>query len=186
MSDTRPAPPITLEGIEEQLLGDLARAERLAVRTRLAELRESERGLPAPYTRALAVPRHALTDFLPHLDRMAAQGMELIHIAARLGLSTRVLNDFAERFADVKLALTGGFARGIDEMSGALYRAGVAEGAVGAQTFYLRTKANYRDQKESGPAVVVNVGTAPAPITIEHAADLSERQRALLTAEEGD
>ena len=167
--------PLSLEGIEERL----DREERVLVRARLAELRESERGLPPAYSLAHE-ERHALTQYLPHIERMAAQGMHPEQMAYRLGLSPWVFFDAIKHFSDLRLAVTGGAARGVDEQSAALYRAGVVHGQVAAQTFHLRTRGGFREPKEQAPSVVVNIGTEASPRTVQHAGTLAERQRALI------
>ena len=71
--------------------------------------------IPAAYQIVPAKVPHVFKRFLPQIDGMAAQGMEMAEIAARLRIAAFVLIDAAARFPDVAAAFTGGRARGADE-----------------------------------------------------------------------
>jgi hypothetical protein len=121
---------------------------------------------------------HAYQSLLPHVERMAKQGMSLRHIAARLGVALFALEEACKLFPDVAVALSGGLARGIDEQSEALYRAGV-RGDVGAAKFFLQTKGDFVPAS-TAPQVIVNIGEQKASVTTIAIESMAERQKALL------
>lgn len=153
---------------------DRAPAQHPLVRAAVAEAWS----LPPTYTLARDVKRHFLTDFLPHIERMAAQQLDIATIAARLGHSSRVLEDAAARFEDVLLALTGGKARGLDDISGALYRNAMI-GETGAQTFILRTRGGFTVASERAPSGGSGEGEKVIDVTLDNVNALADRQRAL-------
>ena len=134
--------------------------------------------LPKTYEMVRGVPAHFLTSALPHIERMAAQGLEPGQIAARLNLSLGVLMDAAKRFEDVRMSLVGGRARGADELSASLYNAGI-NGNVAAAGMLLKTKHGFVAVQQ------VEVKTTSqqdlhAPVTIEHAESLRDAQALLI------
>jgi hypothetical protein len=121
---------------------------------------------------------HAYQSLLPHVERMAKQGMSLRHIAARLGVALFALQEAVQLFPDVAAALSGGLARGIDEQSESLYAAGI-KGDVGASKFYLQTKGDFVPAS-TAPQVTVNIGDQKASVTTFAIESMADRQRALL------
>ena len=145
-----------------------------------AAMRAAAEGLPAPYISARLSERdHQFSAILHHIERLAYQGMTGTQIAARIGVDENLLAWAAETYSDVAWALRGGAARGADELSAAAMRGAVARGNSSLATFMLKTKHGFAEPKEAAP-VVINVGTGPAPVTLEHAGNLAERQAALL------
>lgn len=131
-------------------------------------------------------PPHGLSVHLPDIERMSAQGLEVLQIAMRLGLTESVLTDAAMRFRDVALALTGGRARLWDQASAVLYRKAMA-GDTQALTFFLKTKGGF-----NAPVLLQSEpprddsGSAPAPITLDHVRGMAARQAALFVERDRD
>ena len=158
----------------------LAECRELALKS--ADMLRGEKGLPKPHTLMLNVPPHIFTDRLDHIERMAFQGMGLQQISARLGVSTRVFTDAAERFPDIRAALEGGVARAADELSGVAMRNAITGKDSGMIKFLLQAKHSFVQPRDT-PNVTVNIGQLGAPPTIDHADNLEAEQRRLLEAE---
>lgn len=118
--------------------------------------------LPAPWVEAmLRTPRHPLRKHLPHIERMAAQGMEPPQIAARLNVPLAVLEAAALEFEDVRVAFTGGRARGVDTASRAILKAS-ERGDVGAAKFLLQSKGGFAPtSRQEAPPPLASSGPAP-------------------------
>jgi hypothetical protein len=160
-------------------LSTLSKAEAKAVALRLWDMRRAEAGMRKAYTLIKGVERHPFTDALEHVERMAFQGMNGEQIAARLGVSARVLRDAAQHFPDLMAALTGGRARATDELSAVAMRAAIGKGDIGAVKFMLQTRHGYNPPKD-GPSVVVNMGAGATPPALEIADEQAARQQRLL------
>jgi hypothetical protein len=145
-----------------------------------AAMRAEAEGLGKPYVTARELERpHQFTPILHHIERLAYQGLTGLQIAARIGVDVNLLAWAAERWSDVRAALAGGAARGADELSAAAMRGAVARGNGSLATFMLKTKHGFAEPKEA-PSVVVNVGSEAAPVTLQHADALADRQAELL------
>lgn len=95
----------------------------------LTELDETPRAyllVPSPF-------RHIFERSLPEIEHMAAQGLKMVEIAARLQIPAAALVDAAARFPDVAAAFTGGRDRGAAEISASLRAAGLAGQRGGGQ-----------------------------------------------------
>lgn len=138
-----------------------------------------ETGLPKTFELVRGVPVHIYTPLLPHIERMAAQGITRPTIAARFGWTVEELNAAADTFADVRAALEGGRARGVEEVSGAQYRNAVA-GDSAAAAAYLKGVGEWSSGgTPAGTAsVTINVSSAPAQQgkIIDVAAEMARRQ----------
>lgn len=134
-------------------------------------------GVIPPYMLETAPP-HPFQRYLADVERMAAQGLELHQIAARLGFSEMVFADAAVRFRDLAAALTGGRARLWDQVSARLFRNAMA-GDTSALTFLAKTKAGFAAptvlQVETKPSE-----PKPAPITLDHVDGMAARQIELM------
>lgn len=179
--DSGTAAAIDQASADRAVAGALAAAGARQDAERDATMRAEAEGLGRPHEalRGL-VPSHQLTSVLRHIERMAYQGMTGLQIAGRLGIDVNMLAWCAERFQDVRVALVGGATRGTDELSAAAMRHAVAGGNAGLISTMLKVKHGYHEPKEAAPAVVVNVGAGPAPVTLEHAGTLADRQAELL------
>jgi hypothetical protein len=76
------------------------------------------------------------------LRRVAAQGLNLGQTAARFGLSRRRLLERLVEQPELRRAIDEGRAAGIDQISNALFEAGL-RGNVAAAKFYLATRAGW-------------------------------------------
>jgi hypothetical protein len=130
-----------------------------------------------------SVDIHPLTDRLRDIERMAYQGLKPHTIAARLALSLEEFREYALRYQDVELALTGGAARAADELSsqGMLV---ALEGDIRTLTFFLERRHGFYPYVPPPPAPVqVNVTNAPAappPVGFDRARELARRQFELI------
>jgi hypothetical protein len=129
--------------------------------------------------------REALADpqgywgLLPHVERLAAQGMSLRQIAERLGLSQGALREAWIFLPEVRLALTGGRARGIDDASRTI-ALNIDKGDTASAVFLLKTKGDYVPAStKQAPAVVVSIGAQPAMVTFAAIEDIRDRMAAL-------
>ena len=98
MSETKPS---------ERALGERS-LPRAAFLTEPEETPRAYQMVPSPF-------RHIFERFLPQIEGLAAQGLKMTEIAARLQIPAAALVDAAARFPDVAAAFTGGRARGADE-----------------------------------------------------------------------
>jgi hypothetical protein len=127
---------------------------------------------------ALADPQ-GYWGLLPHVERLAAQGMSLRQIAERLGLSQGAFREAWIFLPEVRLALTGGRARGIDDASRAI-AINIDKGDTASAVFMLKTKGDYVPaSNKQAPAVVVNIGPQPALVTFAAIEDIRDRMAAL-------
>jgi hypothetical protein len=76
------------------------------------------------------------------LRRLAAQGLNLAQTAARFGLSRRRLLERLVEQPELRRAIDEGRAQGIDQISNALFQAGL-KGNVAAAKFYLATRGGW-------------------------------------------
>ena len=132
------------------------------------------RSLP-PAWAMVSTDDHPFRRLLPHIERMAAQGMTILHIANRLGMSSATLTEAMDMYRDVEYAFKGGDARGLDEVSEQILDAGV-HGDVGAGKFRLQMGG----YNKPAPAVVQQLGagtrvTTVSMTTIEDMADAQRR-----------
>lgn len=74
------------------------------------------------------------------LRRLAGQGLNLAQTAARFGLSRRRLLERLVEEPELRQAINEGRAEGIDQISNALFQAGIS-GNVAAAKFFLATRA---------------------------------------------
>ena len=161
MSDTKPGE--RAEGAERPL-------------PRAAFLTEPDE-IPHAYQMVPARIPHVFERFLPQIERMAAQGLEVTQIAARLQLPPQALIDAAVRFSDVAAAFTGGTARGADEMSASVYAAGLA-GNVAAASLLLKAKYGYTQTVTI--ADTRDNRTDAAPVSVSRVAEIAALQSDLL------
>lgn len=175
---------MTLAEMEAAELDEIRNRNALSLARREAELLESEAApLPKPYL-MVRVAHHPLQQYLPAIERMAAQGMQGNMIAARLGITVDELGDYAERCADVRLALTGGAARGVDETTAAARRGALIDGNAAMQRFLMESRGGFATPKEPKIAIAVNAPAMleHAPVTIDSVHAMAARQQRLLAA----
>ena len=156
----------------------------------LVERARQEARFPALYGRGPAyevVPPYLLADSPPHalswalsdMERMSAQGLDLLQIAARLGISEAVLSDAGMRFRDVALALTGGRARMWDQVSAVILEKALG-GDTAAAKFLLETKGGFATPVVLQAEPPARPADRPAPVTLDHAQGLAAQQAALM------
>ena len=96
--------------------------------------------------RRLGRPRTAIDP--NELRRLAGQGLNLAQTAACVGLSRRRLLERLAEEPELRQALNEGRAEGVDQISNALFQAGI-NGSVTAAKFYLATRAGWSRQPET-------------------------------------
>jgi hypothetical protein len=153
----------------------------------LAQIPPTAEALPAPYVigteaqnpvlRQHLADEEAWTGLLPHLDRLAGQGMHPLHIAQRLALPLNAFREAYNALPAVRLAMTA-MARMIDLASATVVRN--AEEETTAAIFLLKTRGFFETTKKSdpAPAVHINVG-GPAALDLSAIASMRERQEEL-------
>lgn len=144
------------------------------------ELRRMD-GFTPPGAEAPAVA-HLTGIQLYEVERMAAQGMLLDQIAARLAIPADVFEAISQANPAVREAYAAGIARGQDVATRALFK-NVREGDPGSIRYYLERLGGPQFRKQEGPAVVINNG----PMVQIDQADMTrrfDRQAALLDGRE--
>jgi hypothetical protein len=153
-------------------LSESARIMLGSLGAHLSGLGEGE-PLPIPYRimlqAVLVEPdgsnEHLYMGLLPHIERLAAQGMTTDQIADRLGIAREIFREAVIFLPDFVQALKGGLARGIDEASASL-AASSRKGDTSATKFILQTKGGYHTAKGGQATVVVNIGAEREPPSI--------------------
>ena len=93
------------------------------------------------------------------MERLASQGLTQHQIAEALGIGHATLERRKADCEEFEEAIKRGQARGIDEVTNALFQQAVNEGSVPAAIFYLKNRAGWKDKAEltgedGGPIVV--------------------------------
>lgn len=126
-------------------------------------------------------PANKLTfDQLWEIERMAAQGMNLLQIGTRLHIPIPIWEGMCQANAQVAEAYQAGLARGVDLASGAIFH-GFKNGDIGAAKYYLDRLGGpqFVPPKSQQPAVIVQTGSVVQIDTAAHDAAL-DRQRELI------
>jgi hypothetical protein len=112
---------------------------------------------------------------------LAALGLSADQITDRLGISRRTLFNHMAADPAIRAAMDEGLSEAIEFAARTLFDM-AREKNLGALIFWLKTKGGFNVPKEPTPtpAVIVNIGSQPAPVTLEHVHDMAERQAALL------
>lgn len=121
----------------------------------------------------------AYRGLLPHVERMAQQGMDHDFIADRLGIPRGVFKEAMIFLPDFAIALRGGLARGVDEASWNLSMSS-RRGDTSATKFILQTRGNYSAPKGNAPSVIVNIGSERATVDLSSIDAMKQRQETLL------
>lgn len=67
-------------------------------------------------------PPHQYTSLLRHIERMAYQGMTVEQIADRIGVEPAAFQQSIDSYADLRIAIEQGRARGIADLTAAAKR----------------------------------------------------------------
>jgi hypothetical protein len=140
---------------------------------------ELHRALTAKVAFAPRAP-HRYRGLLPHVARLARQGMTPQQIADRLALPQHAMREALIVLPEFRAAIVGGLAEGVDAASTSIAD-NIQAHETSAAAFLLKTKGGFNVPKDYGtPAVVVNIGQQPASVDASSIADLKERQSTLL------
>jgi hypothetical protein len=132
--------------------------------------------LPLTHKLFKEVAKHQLTPFLDHIEYLASLGLQPKTIADRIGLDWEILRDFADKFPDVKAALKGGRARGVEEAAATIQR-NARMGDTAAAVAVLKGSREWASNAPISQPVTVNIGAQPAPIQADRAARMIEEQK---------
>jgi len=96
---------------------------------------------------------------IDEVEALAAQGLTHEQIALSLGIGTSTL--YAKKATDPEIleALKRGKAKGIAKVSNALFKNATVNNNLGAQVFYLKNQAGWKDkiEQEHNGSLVINV-----------------------------
>lgn len=80
-------------------------------------------------------------------EEYASEGMTMEQIADSLGMGASTLYEKKAEFPEFLESIKKGQAQGIHEITNALFQSG-KKGNLGAQIFYLKNRAGWRDKQE--------------------------------------
>lgn len=88
--------------------------------------------------------------FLATVERLASRGLTLEQIAQSVGIATCTLYEYKLKYPELSERHKKGQAKGIEEVTNALFNKGVNEGDTTAMIFYLKNRApeDWKDRKE--------------------------------------
>ena len=87
-------------------------------------------------------------DIMKKAEAYAAKGLTIDQIAAVLGISDATIYERQQEYPDFYDALKRGRATGIANVTNALYEKATVDKDLGAQVFYLKNRAGWRDRHE--------------------------------------
>ena len=99
--------------------------------------------------RKVGRPKFEITDdIMKKAEDYAAKGLTIDQIAAVLGISDATIYERQQEYPDFYDALKRGRATGIANVTNALYEKATVDKDLGAQVFYLKNRAGWRDRHE--------------------------------------
>ena len=119
---------------------------------------------------------------LAMLEDLAGLGLNVVHLAARLGVAKSTLMARLAEDPAAQGAYDRGRAAGVERAARGL-RGHIEKGNIHALALYLRCVGHWR-QNDEPPQVVVNVGSQPASISVDVINEMAERQACLLAGGE--
>jgi len=123
--------------------------------------------------------RKGYRHLLPHLEQMAANGLNVDQIARAMGMPESLLTDAMHYYPEIYHAIVGGRARGINEAATTVTKNAKA-GETAAAKFKLQTKGEFSTGKVAPPSVQVNIGTAEAPIKSAQLDAMRDKQKMII------
>jgi hypothetical protein len=121
---------------------------------------------------------------LKRVHDLAAQGMSVNFIAARIGVSERALWQRMEHEPAVREAFDSGIAQAVDEASGLIIER-IRAGDVACAQFFLRNRAKWN--VGASAELTINVQNNAPPLTItNHVLEMAAYQSALLDSPDPD
>jgi hypothetical protein len=122
--------------------------------------------------------RNGYRHLLPHLEKLAANGLSAEQIARVLGMPETLLGQAVAYYPEIYHALSGGRARGINEAA-ATITANAAKGDTAAAKFKLQTVGGFTTKVQlvqSAP----NTGQQEAPVKSDTTDTLKTRQQEII------
>jgi len=99
--------------------------------------------------RKVGRPKFEITEaIMKKAEDYAAKGLTIDQIAAVLGISDATIYERQQEYPDFYDALKRGRATGIANVTNALYEKATVDKDLGAQVFYLKNRAGWRDRHE--------------------------------------
>mgnify|MGYP003633248520 FL=1 len=99
--------------------------------------------------RKVGRPKFEITDaIMKKAEDYAAKGLTVDQIAAVLGISDATIYERQHEYPDFYDALKRGRGTGIANVTSALYEKATVDKDLGAQIFYLKNRAGWRDKQE--------------------------------------
>ena len=99
--------------------------------------------------RKVGRPKFEITDdIMKKAEDYAAKGLTIDQIASVLGFSDATIYERQQEYPDFYDALKRGRATGIANVTNALYEKATVDKDLGAQVFYLKNRAGWRDRHE--------------------------------------
>jgi hypothetical protein len=122
----------------------------------------------------------AYRSLIKHIARMSRLGLKLEQIADRLALPYLTLREAEVFLPDVRVAMKGGLAAGVENAATRLQEQ-IDLGDVSATSLFLKTRGGWQPPPE-GPLVQINnnIGQQIASVSVDPINAMAARQRALL------